>query len=93
MAKLSKKAIIILSFIGISIALVALIPTNIPPGIIDEPMLDEEIEITTILNKSDDLSIDEDASINEKTELDFYIDDKGIKHYVLNAVEELSPEG
>ncbi len=92
MTRISKKGIIVLALIGISITLVAVFPTNISPSIIDVPTLDEEIEITTNLNKSDNISTEEEASLYKKTELDFYIDDKGIKHFILNGTEELVPD-
>ncbi len=92
MTRISKKGIIVLTLIGISITLVALFPMNISPSIIDVPTLDEEIEITTILNKSDNISIEEESSLDKKTELDFYIDDKGIKHFVLDVREDLTPD-
>ena len=93
MSRISKKGIIVLSLIVISIALVALFPANISPSITDVPTLDEEIEITTKLNKSDDISIEEKASLDEKTELEFYIDDKGTKHYVLDITDNIVPDG
>ena len=92
MTRISKKGIIVLTLIGISITLVAVFPTNIPPSIMDVPTLDEEIEITTILNKSDNISTEEESSLDKKTELDFYIDDKGIKHFILDVTEELLPD-
>ena len=93
MARISKKGIIVLSLIVISVTLVALFPANISPSITDVPTLDEEIEITTKLNKSDDISIEEKVSLDEKTELEFYIDDKGTKHYVLDIMDNLVPDG
>ena len=93
MTRLSKKGIIVLAFIGISITFVVLFPANISPGIIDVPILDEEVEITTKLNKSDIISVEEDVSLNEKTDLDFYIDDQGIKHFILDVTEALVPDG
>ena len=92
MIRISKKGILVLALIGISITLVAVFPTNTSPSIMDVPTLDEEIEITTILNKSDNISTEEEASLYKKTELDFYIDDKGIKHFVLDVTEELAPD-
>ncbi len=92
MTRISKKGIIVLTLIGISITLVAVFPTNPSPSIIDVPTIDEEIEITTNLNKSDNISIEEESSLDKKTELDFYIDDKGIKHFILNVREELVPD-
>ncbi len=91
-ARISKKGIIVLALIGISITLVAVFPTNISPGIMDVPTLDEEIEITTILNKSDNISTEEEISLDKKTELDFYNDDKGIKHFILDVREVLTPD-
>ncbi len=93
MARISKKGIIVLSLIVISVTLVALFPANISPSITDVPTLDEEIEITTKLNKSDDISIEEEASLDKKTELEFYIDDKGTKHYVLDITDNVVPDG
>jgi hypothetical protein len=93
MARISKKGIIVLSLIVISVTLVALFPANISPSITDVPTLDEEIEITTKLNKSDDISIEEEVSLDEKTKLEFYIDDKGTKHYVLDIRDNLVPDG
>jgi len=92
MIRISKKGILVLALIGISITLVAVFPTNTSPSIMDVPTLDEEIEITTILNKSDNISTEEEASLYKKTELDSYIDDKGIKHFILNVTEELLPD-
>lgn len=92
MSKLSKKGVIVLALIGISISLVVLFPSDISPSITDVPTLDEEIEITTKLNKSDIIRVEEVSSLNENIELDFYIDDKGIKHYVLDVTEQLKPE-
>ncbi len=93
MTRISKKGIIVLSLIVISVTLVALFPANISPSITDVPTLDEEIEITTKLNKSDDISIEEKVSLDEKTELEFYIDDKGTKHYVLDITDNIVPDG
>ncbi len=90
--RISKKGIIVLALIGISITLVAVFPTNTSPSIMDVPAIDEEIEITTILNKSDNISIEEKSSLDKKTELDFYIDDKGIKHFILDVREDLTPD-
>ncbi len=92
MSRISKKGVIVLALIGISITLIVVFPTNISPSIIDVPTLDEEIEITTILNKSDNISTEEEISLDKKTELDFYIDDKGIKHFVLDVTEDLTPD-
>jgi len=92
MTRISKKGIIVLALIGISITLVAVFPTNPSPSIIDVPTIDEEIEITTNLNKSDNISIEEKSSLDKKTELDFYIDDKGIKHFILDVREDLTPD-
>jgi len=92
MTRFSKKGIIVLAFIGISITLVVLFPANISPGIIDVPTLDEEVEITTKLNKSDIIRVEEESSLNENIALDFYIDDKGIKHFVLDVREDLIPD-
>jgi len=91
MARISKKGIIVLTIIGISITLVAVFPTNISPSITDVPTLNEEIEITK-LNESDIISPEEEAPQYKKTELDFYIDDKGIKHFILDVTEELVPD-
>ena len=93
MARISKKGIIVLSLVVISVTLVTLFPANISPSITDVPTLDEEIEITTKLNKSDDISIEEEASLDEKTKLEFYIDDKGTKHYVLDITDNIVPDG
>ncbi len=92
MIRISKKGILVLALIGISITLVAVFPTNTSPSIMDVPTLDEEIEITTNLNKSDNISTEEEVSLYKKTELDFYIDDKGIKHFVLDVREDLTPD-
>ena len=93
MTRISKKGIIVLSLIVISVTLVALFPANISPSITDVPTLDEEIEITTKLNKSDDISIEEEVSLDEKTKLEFYIDDKGTKHYVLDITDNIVADG
>jgi len=92
MTRISKKGIIVLTLIGISIILVAVFPMNISPSIIDVPTLDEEIEIITNLNKSDNISTEEEVLLHKKTELDFYIDDKGIKHFILDVSEDLTPD-
>ena len=92
---MSPKGIAVIVGIGVIILLVVIFPVtpnNVPPGIQDEPEVNEDVNLSS--TTKDVPAVIESATIENKTIITYYtneqgvryyIDENGLKHYDLSA--------
>ena len=86
------KGISVIVGVAAVILLVVLLPIkpgDVPPPIEDRPELSEGAAIG--LGEEDTPVITESVTISE-TGPDFYVDEKGIRHYVINVTDVVIPQ-
>ena len=85
-----KSAIAVVVGIIIVITLVVLLPLKpggVPPIIQDQPELEDKAQVNVETSVTDELDLaDPEVSSNEE-EVNYYIDEEGIKHYIISAVD------
>ena len=88
------------------VVLLPIKPGDVPPAIEDMPELSEGAAIglgeedmpelgegaATGLSIEDAPAITESVIIRSETGPDFYVDEKGIRHYVINATDVINPQ-
>jgi len=87
------KGIFVVSVIVAIIIVVVLVPNNIkntPPALDDKPDLNDSVLVNSKLQDSDEIKL-KDYTIAEKpSELDYYLDENGSKHYIIKAKDDVN---
>jgi hypothetical protein len=77
----------------VAIIVVVLVQNNIkntPPSLDDKPSMNDSVLINSKLQNSDEIKL-KDYTIAEKpSELDYYLDENGSKHYIIKAKDDVN---
>ena len=87
------KGIFVVGIIVAIIVVVVLVPNNIkntPPALDDKPALNESVLINSKLQKSDEIKLKDYTVIEKSSDLDYYLDENGTKHYVIDAKDDVN---
>ena len=87
------KGIFVVGVIAAIIIVVVLVPNNIkntPPALDDKPALNESVLINSKLQKSDEIKLKDYTVIEKSSDLDYYLDENGTKHYVIDAKDDVN---
>ena len=82
------KGILVVGSIVTIIALVVIIPNNAkntPPGLSDNPIMNDSTLLNSDIQPGENLGLKDNYTIGKSSDSDFYIDEKGSKHYVIKA--------
>ena len=91
-----KSAIAVVVGIVIVIAVVVFLPLKpgeVPPIIQDQPKVEDQAQLNFGATIKDEPNLTDSAVSSNQTEYDFYIDEEGIKHYVISVVDTPDIEG
>lgn len=90
--RMNFKGIFVIGIIVAIIIVVVLVPNNIkntPPALDDKPVLNDSVLINSKLQKSDEIKLKDYASTEKSSELDYYLDENGTKHYIIEAKDDV----
>ncbi len=85
-----KSAIVVVVGIVIVISLVVFLPLKpgeVPPIIQDQPKVEDQAQLNVGTSVKDEPNLTDSTISSNQAENDFYIDEEGIKHYVVNVVD------
>ncbi len=91
-----KTAIAVIAGIVIVLGIVVFLPLKpggIPPIIQDQPKIEDQSQSNIGISVKDAPNLADSAVSSNQTEYDFYVDEEGIKHYIINAVDTPDIEG
>ncbi len=91
-----KTAIAVIAGIVIVLGVVVFLPLKpggIPPIIQDQPKIEDQSQSNIGISVKDAPNLADSAVSSNQTEYDFYVDEEGIKHYIINAVDTPDIEG
>ena len=91
-----KTAIAVVAGIVIVLGLVAFLPLKpgeIPPIIQDQPKMEDQAQSNIVTTIMDAPKLADSAVSSNQIGYDFYVDEKGVKHYIVNAVDTPDIEG
>ena len=91
-----KTAIAVIAGIVIVLGLVVFLPLKpggIPPIIQDQPKIEDQSQSNIGISVKDAPNLADSAVSSNQAEYDFYVDEEGIKHYIINAVDTPDIEG
>ncbi|HXV38266.1 MAG TPA: hypothetical protein VD699_01640 [Nitrosopumilaceae archaeon] len=87
------KGIFVVGIIVAIIVVVVLVPNNTrntPPALDDKPAMNDSVLINSKLQNSDEIKL-KDYTIAEKpSDLDYYLDENGSKHYIIKAEDDVN---
>ena len=86
------KGIFVVCIIVAIITVVVLIPNNIntPPVLDDKPALNDSVLINSKLQKSEEIKLKDNATAEKPSNLDYYLDENGSKHYIIKAKDNVN---
>ena len=82
------KGIFVVGIIVVIIAVVVLVPNNIgntPPALDDKPALNDSVLINSKLQNNDEIKLKDYTKAEKPSDLDYYLDENGSKHYIIKA--------
>jgi len=85
-----KTAIAVIAFIAIVVGAVAFLPLKpggIPPIIQDQPKIEDQFQSNIGISVKDTPNLADSEVSSNQTEYDFYVDEEGVKHYIVNLVD------
>ncbi len=91
-----KTAIAVVAGIVIVLGLVAFLPLKpgeIPPIIQDQPKMEDQAQSNIGITIMDAPKLADSAVSSNQIGYDFYVDEEGVKHYIVNAVDIPDVEG
>lgn len=86
------RGIFAISVIVVVLGVVILLPNsfkNTPPTLIDNPNMTDKALINSNLSNSDEIKLDDNTKL-ERSNLEYYLDDNGTKHFILNATDDVN---
>jgi len=93
---LNVKGILIIAGIAAVILIAVLLPIkpgDIPPGIVDDVQLIDDASLEKETSVEDTPKVTDAADIQQENEVDFYIDENGTKHYIIDVKDVPAIEG
>ena len=87
------KGIFVVGVIVAIIAVVVLVSNNIrntPPALDDKPVLNDSVLINSKLQNNDEIKLKDYTKAEKPSELDYYLDENGSKHYIINAKDDVN---
>ena len=91
--RMNFKGVFVVGLIVAIIAVVVLVPNNIkntPPPLDDKPSMNDSALINSKLQKSDEVKLRDNATAEKPSNLDYYLDENGSKHYIVDAKDDVS---
>jgi len=93
---LNVKGILVIAGIAAVILIVVLFPIkpgDIPPGIVDDVGIVDDASLEKETSVEDIPTVTDDADIQQENDVEFYIDENGIKHYIIDVRDVPDLEG
>jgi len=93
---LNVKGILVIAGIAAVILIAVLFPIkpgDIPPGIVDDFQLVDDASLEKETSVEDIPVVTDDADIQQENDVEFYIDENGIKHYIIDVRDVPDLEG
>ena len=90
------KGISVIAGIAVVILIVVLLPIkpgDIPPAIVDDVQLIDDASLEKGTSVEDTPKVTDAADIKQENEVDFYIDENGTKHYIIDVKDVPAIEG
>ncbi len=90
------KGILVIAGIAAVILIVVLFPIkpgDIPPGIVDDVGIVDNASFEKETSVEDIPTVTDDADIQQENDVEFYIDENGIKHYIIDVRDVPDLEG
>jgi hypothetical protein len=87
------KGIFVVGVIVAIIIVVVLAPNNIkntPPELDDKPALNDSALINSKLQNNDEIKLKDYTTTEKPSELDYYLDENGSKHYIIKAKDDVN---
>lgn len=81
--------------VGIIVAIIVVVlvsnnTRNTPPALDDKPSMNDSVLINSKLQNNDEIKL-KDYTITEKpSDLDYYLDENGSKHYIIKAKDDVN---
>ncbi|HSF28020.1 MAG TPA: hypothetical protein VLA53_03215 [Nitrosopumilaceae archaeon] len=81
--------------VGIIVAIIVVVlvsnnTRNTPPALDDKPSMNDSVLINSKLQNNDEIKL-KDYTIAEKpSDLDYYLDENGSKHYIIKAKDDVN---
>lgn len=91
-----KSAITVIACIIIVITLVIFLPLKpggVPPIIHDQPKLEDKAQLNVETTVNDKPNLTDSADSSNEAEVEYYVDEEGIKHYIIRAADTPDIEG
>jgi len=91
-----KTAIAVVAGIVIVLGLVVFLPLKpggIPPIIQDQPKMEDQFQLNIETTIGDAPNLADSAVSSNQIGYDFYVDEEGVKHYIVNVVDTPDIEG
>ncbi|MGQ0795785.1 MAG: hypothetical protein ACT4N5_06355 [Nitrosopumilaceae archaeon] len=89
------KGILVVGFIIGIIALVAVLSSNnkdTRPGLGDSPAITDEVLLNSNLQPQENPSLNDTSTIEKSSGSNYYIDEKGFRHYVIKAEDTVKTD-
>ncbi len=90
------KGILVIAGIAAVILIAVLLPIkpgDIPPGIVDDVGIVDNASFEKETSVEDIPTVTDDADIQQENDVEFYIDENGIKHYIIDVRDVPDLEG
>ncbi len=90
------KGILVIAGIAAVILIAVLFPIkpgDIPPGIVDDVGIVDDASLEKETSVEDIPTVTDDADIQQENDVEFYIDENGIKHYIIDVRDVPDLEG
>jgi len=75
------------------VVLLPIQPGDIPPGIVDDVGIVDNASLEQVTSVEDIPVVTDDADIQQENDVEFYIDENGIKHYIIDVRDVPDLEG
>lgn len=86
------KGIFVVAIIITVIVAVVLVPNNIrntPPSLNDKPNMTDSVLINSKLPNNDKVKLDDHTNVQKSSDLEYYLDGNGSKHFVLDVKDDV----
>ena len=90
------KGILVIAGIAAVILIAVLLPIkpgDIPPGIVDDVGIVDDASLEKETSVEDIPTVTDDANIQQENDVEFYIDENGTKHYIIDVRDVPDLEG
>lgn len=87
------KGIFVLSVVLAIIGVVLVLPNNlknIPPSLKDDPNMTDNALINSNLPNNDKVKLEDNSSVEKSSDLEYYLDGNGSKHFILDVKDDVN---